>query len=138
MKKITLFRTDDFWGRGINVKVNLNDALYDLPNNSKIQVETDKFPVSIQAKYLWYSSTKISLSSSDEILKIRVKQIFSNLQLLISSIALFGSFILHQLLSDDLFQYLFWIIGVSFLSYMFFFLTIGCKNYFTFTINEDL
>ena len=138
MKKITLFRTDDFWGRGINVKVNLNDALYDLPNNSKIQVETDKFPVSIQAKYLWYSSTKISLSSSDEILKIRVKQIFSNLQLLISSIALFGSFILHQLLSDDFFQYLFWIIGVSFLSYMFFFLTIGCKNYFTFTINEDL
>jgi hypothetical protein len=136
MKKIIFYRNDDFWGRGINIKIYLDNKCYDLPNNSKIEVESPNLDSSIQAKYLWYSSKKVVLNSSDKILKIRVKQIFSNSQLIISFFAIAISFILYQLYSEDIFKYLFFGIGISFLMYMFFFLTFGSRNYFTFSINE--
>lgn len=138
MKNITIFRKDDFWGRGINVKILLNDVSYDLPNSSKIQIESDMSEITLKAKYLWYTSKKINLNSSDAILNIRVKQIFTNSQLLISILALIGTFTIHYFYSSIYFEYLFKIIGISFLSYIFFFLTVGFKNYFTFTINEEL
>ena len=138
MKKLEFYRKNEFWGRGINIKVFVNNESYDLPNNSKIEVKNFIENPEIQAKYLWYRSKKLRLNSNNEVLKIRVKQIFSNIQLLISFVAIATTFILHQLYNDEIFEYFFFGTGIAFLSYMFFFLTLGCKYYFTFSINEHL
>ena len=136
MKKIILFRKDDFWGRGITIKVFIDNECYDLPNNTKIEVDCKNIDPVINAKYLWYASKKVILNSSDKIVNVRVKQIFTNIQLFVSFLAIILSFTLHQLYLDDIFRNGFYIVTLSFLLYIVFFSTIGSKNYFTFSINE--
>lgn len=137
MKKLIIYKGNDFWGRGINVKIQVNEVYYDLPNNSKIEIECDRSFIKLKAKYLWYYSKEICLNSSDLVFKVRVKQIFSNIQLLISFFAIAISFTIYQFYLNKYFEYLFFSVGISFLSYILFFSTIGCRNYFTFSINEE-
>lgn len=116
----------------------MNNEFYDLPNNSKIEVNNLLENAEIQAKYLWYRSKKLKLNNNDEVLNIRVKQIFSNTQLLFYALALAVTFVLHQLYVNEIFEYFFFGTGIAFLTYMFLFLTLDYKYYFTFSINEQL
>jgi hypothetical protein len=136
MNKLTIYRKNDFWG-SINVlTIIVNNEIFKLPNNSNIVVDIDSNEINIQAKYLWLSSKKMTIKNNN-VNKIRIAPFINNYQLVISAIIMILLFVLSSLLEFEVFAFLFRIFTISFLLIIFFFLSLGCRNYFKITINEN-
>ena len=136
MSKLTIYRKNDFWGSINILTVIVNNEIYKLPNNSNIVVNIESNEIKIQAKYLWLSSKKMIIKNSN-INKIRIAPFINNYQLVISAIIMILLFVISSMIESETFAFLFRIFTISFLAIIFFFITIGCRNYFKISVNEN-
>lgn len=133
-KEINIKRENEFIGNINRLDILINKEKFSLSTNSSIKFSTEDEIVEIVVKYLW-SKTKVLLNKKDSFFDIRVRPIISDKILLTSIISLILLFLLQYITDNAVAEFLFKLIGISFLLIFFYLNTIGIKYLYKIEIN---
>lgn len=136
MKKIKIYRKNDFMNNMLNLDIYVNDIKTILPSNSSLSFDIEEGNVEIQAKYLWLTSKKIQLHNSEKEFNVEILPIYSNKVILIFAVIMVLLFLFSNFYENYLVDMLFLITFYSFFGIFIYFLTFGKNNYFKIQINS--
>ncbi|MGO2358664.1 hypothetical protein [Mesonia sp.] len=138
MKIINIKRGNEYVSNLNTIRVFINNEKYELDTNSSIQIKKNDPEISIYAKYLWIQSKKIILNPNQNIYDIKIRPLITNRILIFSVLIVLIFFIINLVIDTQLTSLLFKIIGISFLAFFIFIMTLGHRYYFKFEINKNL
>ena len=136
MKKIKIYRKNEYMNNMLNLDIYVNDSKYILSSNSSLLFNLEVNNIEIQAKYLWLTSKKIQLHESEKEFNIEILPIYSNKVIVIFAISMVILFFGSNLYENHMLDLLFLITFYSFFGIFIYFLTFGKNNYFKIQINR--
>lgn len=136
MKSIKIYRNNEFVGNANKLSVFINEEKFDLPTNSSIIVSCNDENVVVKSKYLWLKS-QVSLNDKEEKFIIRIKPIVSNNTLVVSISTVVVLFVIQFYFPSSLSNFLFKIVGITFIALFFYISTFGGKYFYKIEVNQE-